>query len=423
MEFAVKPFHRPLFWSAVALTAATFPLIFMGGLVTTHGAGMAVPDWPNSYGYNMFLFPPSQWIGGIWYEHVHRLLGTVVGFIAIILVMQAWGPARNPSTRKKLLLSACGFAVISFAVFGAVLYAQKSGVITYDRAKQLNHYFVGFLSIALILFAAATARRRDERRWLRWLCVIALISVCIQGLLGGLRVTEVNLTLAMIHGCFAQAFFCVAATIALFASKWWTRARDQFSATQHDAPRLVALGSLCAIAIFAQLIVGATMRHNGAGLAIPDLPLAYGKLLPPTNQTELATVNQYRTWELHEKPVTLAQVWLHFGHRIGAIIVTIALIGLIAMAWLRSRSGSIHIAAGVVAALLLMQFTLGVLTVYWKKPADIASLHVACGALLLMSTVVLTTMAARLYSKAAAVVSLVPDSPLPRRGSIAAGVS
>jgi cytochrome c oxidase assembly protein subunit 15 len=159
------------------------------------------------------------------------------------------------------------------------------------------------------------------------------------------------------------------------------------------------LGSLCAIAIFAQLIVGATMRHNGAGLAIPDLPLAYGKLLPPMNQVELATVNQYRTWELHEKPVTLAQVWLHFGHRLGAIIVSVALIGLIAMSWLRSRSGSIHIAAGIVASLLLTQFTLGVLTVYWKKPADIASLHVACGALLLMSTVVLTTMAARLYSE------------------------
>lgn len=423
MESAGKPFHRPLFWSAVALTAATFPLIFMGGLVTTHGAGMSVPDWPNSYGYNMFLFPPSQWIGGIWYEHVHRLLGTVVGFIAIILVMQAWGPARNASTRKRLMLSACGFAVVSFGVLGAVLYAQKSGVITYDRAKQLNHYFVGFLSIALILLAAATARHRDERRWLRWLCVIALVSVCIQGLLGGLRVTEVNLTLAMIHGCFAQAFFCVAASIALFASKWWIKARDQSFAIQHGAPRLVALGSLCALAIFAQLVVGATMRHNGAGLAIPDLPLAYGKLLPPMNQSELGAVNQYRTWELHEKPVTLTQVWLHFGHRVGAVIVTLALLGLIAMAWLRSRSGSIHIAAGVVASLLLTQFTLGVLTVYWKKPADVASLHVACGALLLMSTVVLTTMAGRLYSNTAEVVSLKSDSALPRRGAIAAGVS
>ena len=51
----------------------------MGGLVTSHGAGMSVPDWPNSYGYNMFLFPPSLWIGGILYEHTHRLMGTVVG--------------------------------------------------------------------------------------------------------------------------------------------------------------------------------------------------------------------------------------------------------------------------------------------------------------------------------------------------------
>jgi cytochrome c oxidase assembly protein subunit 15 len=54
---------------------ATFLLLGAGGLVTSHEAGMSVPDWPNSYGYNMFLFPPSKWIGGIFYEHTHRSVG------------------------------------------------------------------------------------------------------------------------------------------------------------------------------------------------------------------------------------------------------------------------------------------------------------------------------------------------------------
>src|SRR5437870_6211998 len=75
---------------ALLTAAATFPLIFMGGLVTSHGAGMSVPDWPNSYGYNMFLFPPRLWIGGILYEHTHRLMGTVVGMLSIALAIHAW---------------------------------------------------------------------------------------------------------------------------------------------------------------------------------------------------------------------------------------------------------------------------------------------------------------------------------------------
>jgi cytochrome c oxidase assembly protein subunit 15 len=52
---------------AVLVALATLALIGMGGLVTSHGAGMAVPDWPTTYGYNMFLFPIDQWVGGIFY--------------------------------------------------------------------------------------------------------------------------------------------------------------------------------------------------------------------------------------------------------------------------------------------------------------------------------------------------------------------
>src|SRR5204862_4309804 len=83
-------YHPRLHLLAVLTACATFPLIFMGGLVTSHGAGMSVPDWPNSYGYNMFLFPPRFWVGGILYEHTHRLMGTIVGMFSIALAMAAW---------------------------------------------------------------------------------------------------------------------------------------------------------------------------------------------------------------------------------------------------------------------------------------------------------------------------------------------
>src|ERR1700750_3007312 len=91
----IRSFHVLALFTAVA----TFPLIFMGGLVTSHGAGMSVPDWPNSYGYNMFLFPPRLWRGGIWYEHIHRLMGTVVGMLSIALTIVASRSETRPWVR------------------------------------------------------------------------------------------------------------------------------------------------------------------------------------------------------------------------------------------------------------------------------------------------------------------------------------
>src|SRR4051812_49628523 len=96
----IKPSYHPRLHLIAVLTAcATFPLIFMGGLVTSHGAGMSVPDWPNSYGYNTFLFPPRLWVGGILYEHTHRLMGTVVGMLVIALTIVAWTKDRRPHIR------------------------------------------------------------------------------------------------------------------------------------------------------------------------------------------------------------------------------------------------------------------------------------------------------------------------------------
>src|SRR5687768_15840513 len=132
-------YNRGLHTIALLTTVATFPLIFMGGLVTSHGAGMSVPDWPNTYGYNMFLFPPRLWIGGILYEHTHRLMGSIVGMLAIALTIVAW--------------------------------------------------------------------RSASPRWIKWLCTTVLAAVIVQGVLGGLRVVLVKLGLAIVHACFAQAFF------------------------------------------------------------------------------------------------------------------------------------------------------------------------------------------------------------------------
>ena len=75
---------------AVLTAIMTFLLLGLGGLVTSHEAGMSVPDWPNTYGYNMFLFPIGQWVGGVFYEHTHRLLASAVGLLTVVLAVWLW---------------------------------------------------------------------------------------------------------------------------------------------------------------------------------------------------------------------------------------------------------------------------------------------------------------------------------------------
>jgi cytochrome c oxidase assembly protein subunit 15 len=255
---------------------------------------------------------------------------------------------------------------------------------------------VGMFSIALAL----CAWKLESRAWARRLAYCVLAAVIFQGVLGGLRVVLVKLDLAIVHACVAQAFFCLAALTAIVSSRWWKSAPDLSASDENSRGAiLIAFGIACVFAVYLQLIVGATMRHYDAGLAIPDLPLAYGKVLPPTTSDQLAVVNSHRAFDLDLKPVTLTQIWLHFGHRVGAIVVT-AMILILATLISRNhrRERAILIPGVTLLVLLVAQLTLGVLTVLLRKPADIASLHVAVGALVLVTTFVLTVRAMRLYS-------------------------
>jgi cytochrome c oxidase assembly protein subunit 15 len=179
---------------ALLTAVATFPLLFIGGLVTSTGSGLAVPDWPTTFGHNMFLYPWSQMVGGIFYEHSHRLFGSLVGFLTILLALSLWYGESQP--------------------------------------------------------------------WLRKLGLIALGAVILQGILGGLRVVLLQQTLAIIHACFAQAFFALAASLALFTStEWRTPVKKKMA---EDASRVQRLGLFTAGFIYLQLIFGAILRHTGS---------------------------------------------------------------------------------------------------------------------------------------------------------------
>src|SRR5437763_4202568 len=146
--------NRPLHVIALLTAAATFPLIFMGGLVTSHGAGMSVPDWPNSYGYNMFLFPPRLWVGGILYEHTHRLMGTVVGMFSIALALCAWKWETRSWARR------LAYAVLGAVIFQGVLGGLRVVLVKLDLA-------IVHACVAQAFFCLATLVAIVTSRWWR----------------------------------------------------------------------------------------------------------------------------------------------------------------------------------------------------------------------------------------------------------------
>ncbi|MEX0678999.1 MAG: COX15/CtaA family protein [Pirellulales bacterium] len=147
---------------AVALVCATFPLIWIGGLVTTYGAGMAVPDWPNTYGYNLFLYPWQTWIFGPWklfIEHGHRLFGTLVGLVTIGFLLATWWCQRRPMLRW------LGVAALA----GVVLQGALGGLRVIVNEVQLAqiHGCVGPAFFAFTVALAAVTSRRWQQAELR----------------------------------------------------------------------------------------------------------------------------------------------------------------------------------------------------------------------------------------------------------------
>src|SRR3954465_7367802 len=148
----VQRHNRPLHYLAIATAVATFPLIFMGGLVTSHEAGMSVPDWPNSWGYNMFLFPPRLWIGGILYEHTHRLMGTVVGFLSILLTIAASQVEERRWARN------LAYSVLAAVIFQGLLGGLRVVLVKLDLA-------IVHACVAQAFFCLATLTAIVTSRW------------------------------------------------------------------------------------------------------------------------------------------------------------------------------------------------------------------------------------------------------------------
>jgi cytochrome c oxidase assembly protein subunit 15 len=288
---------------ALLVAASTALLIFAGGLVTSTGSGLSVPDWPTTYGWFMLTFPLEKMVGGIFYEHSHRLIATGVGALIVVLAIWLW--------------------------------------------------------------------KAEPRTWVRRIGYVALAAVVTQGILGGITVLWfLPDAISIAHAGLAQLVFCLTVSIAVFTSPGWKKA-----SRLADDPTLGAVAAVTTAAIYIQILVGATMRHTGAGLAIPDFPWAFGRLIPPV-------------WN--------AAIAIHFAHRVGAVIVTALVLATVGHVLYHHRSRTeLRRPSWLLAALVAIQITLGALTVLTGKHYIINSLHVVTGAMVLGTSLVLTLRAYR----------------------------
>jgi cytochrome c oxidase assembly protein subunit 15 len=291
------------------LTAgAALALIFTGGLVTSTGSGLAVPDWPLSFGQ---FFP--EMAGGVLYEHGHRMMAGSVALLTLALAVWVW--------------------------------------------------------------------RRDERRAPRRLATLAVAAVVVQAVLGGVTVLmRLPTAVSVSHACLGQTYFCILVALAVVAGPAWRRAEARPEPA--GRPTLFTLASLCTAAVFVQLVIGATVRHLGAGLAIPDFPLAFGRWVPPQ-------------WD--------AAIAVHYLHRLGALVVAALALWLVArIEGSYAGEALLRRPARLLALLLVAQVGFGALTIWTGRAVLPTTAHVTTGAALLAIAMTLAMRARRLLAPRAA---------------------
>jgi cytochrome c oxidase assembly protein subunit 15 len=255
--------------------------------------------------------------------------------------------------------------------FGKLVPAWQGG-IRFEFGHRVVAGVVVILTIALMTWAL----RAEQRRWVRNLTVIAVGLVFFQAVLGGMTVLfDLPLPMAVAHAATGQAFLCLMVTIAMVMNPKWVATAPRREAQAH--PPLATLAAITTCVIYLQILIGAVMRHLGAGLAIPDFPLAFGRLIPPHFNKFIA---------------------VNFAHRCGAIVVSI-MVGWTVARVLRAHRGvrQLYRTAVGLAVLLVVQICLGALTIWSGRAVIPTTSHVAVGAAVLATSLALTIRAYHIY--------------------------
>ena len=309
----MPPLHtpKPVRVATRAVAASVFLLLVAGALVTSTGSGLAVPDWPLSYGK---LMPPM--VGGILYEHGHRLIAaTVATMVGLQILLLGFGRADRTTFR------------LSLAAFGAIL----------------GQAVLGGLTVLFLLPPAVSSA----------------------------------------HAGLAQIVFALTSTIALRTSLFWDRFTEEAPRATADSAALAKAFRLALWAAggsYVQILLGAIVRHTGAGLAIPDWPLSFGKVVPTGAE-----------W-------AVKGVLAHFTHRTFAwVVVALVVAAALALRKLRGVPG-LGALSTLWLVLLAAQVTLGATSVWTAKAVPVTAAHLAVGGLLWIAGVLAAVLLARLRS-------------------------
>ena len=325
-------YNRSLHLFAVVTAAATFLLIFVGGLVTSTGSGLSVPDWPTTYGQNMFTYPIDQWVGGIKYEHGHRLFASLVGFLTVILTV--WVMLKEERKWVRWLTYFSLAAVIIQGILGGltVLFLLPTA-ISVSHGMLAQSFFCVISTIALVTSRwwreGTESIPSESTNVLQYLSLAAVAMVFIQLAFGAiLRHTYSGLSVPDFPLAYGQIF----PSLSSDALQSYNRQLVE-NGIKWEADRPVA-----AYQIVLHLL------HRYWAFAVAAVVGLLG----------------YRLRSLTNAPAVLRKsgtiLWIFIG----------------------------------------LQFTLGILTVLTKKEVIITSLHVDIGALVLVTTVITTVRIARL---------------------------
>ncbi len=310
---------------AVLLVVATFVLVASGGNVTSRDAGLAVPDGFTVYGYFLWTFPMELWRGNIFHEHIHRLKGSAIGLMTIVLAAWMW--------------RACGR----------------------DWRRGL-----GLVALALVIVQGVMGGLRVE--FARFL-------------------PAMELPFRVAHAVTGQLFLCLTVLVAVTTSRVWHdrviagEGRDRQSA---GAAARTTCFALIAVLLL-QLVLGAAMRHTRSGLAIPDFPSSYGSIVPPLTDAGIAAaMDEHVGYDQMHAYYTPMQVMLAFGHRAWAAAVVIAAAMVLSRVGPVAREDAVVRAPLLLLTLLLIvQIGLGAATIWTKLHPDVATAHQAIGAAIL----------------------------------------
>jgi cytochrome c oxidase assembly protein subunit 15 len=250
-----KSVHR----LAVLTALCTIPLLFVGGLVTTKGAGLAVPDWPTTFGYNPFLYPWSMMVGNIFYEHSHRLVASAVGLLTVVLAVALWLGEKQRWLRR---LGAAALAlVIAQGVVGGLRVVLLEQTLAIVHACLAQAFFA--LAVSLALFTSDEWRKSSPKvdasdaGRLQRLCLITTGLVYVQVIFGAvLRHTGEMLALHLIFSTI------VAVHVVLLGARIFKR---------HPDRQLLRPISLLSGLLLAQIILGAAAYMGKFVMALPDI--------------------------------------------------------------------------------------------------------------------------------------------------------